>query len=94
MFALQCYIVTGDAWTTARIVAEQLGINNVMAEVLPAGKAEKVVLHPCLGCFDAWICLPGIIGYQCSMLAFKLKSCGSFLLQVCICSPEINPNIS
>ena len=39
---MQCYMVTGDAWTTARIVAEQLGIEYVMAEVLPAGKAEKV----------------------------------------------------
>ena len=39
---LQCYIVTGDAWTTARTVAEELGIDNVMAEVLPAGKAAKV----------------------------------------------------
>lgn len=39
---LQCYMVTGDNWTTARIVAAELGIINVMAEVLPAGKAEKV----------------------------------------------------
>ena len=39
---LQCYMVSGDNWTTARIVAEQLGVDNVMAEVLPAGKAAKV----------------------------------------------------
>ena len=39
---LQCYMVTGDNWTTARIVAAELGIINVMAEVLPAGKADKV----------------------------------------------------
>ena len=41
---LQCHMVTGDNWTTARIVAAQLGIIHVMAEVLPAGKAEKVRL--------------------------------------------------
>ena len=43
---LQCHMVTGDNWTTARIVAAQLGIIHVMAEVLPAGKAEKVRLSP------------------------------------------------
>ena len=42
---LQCYMVTGDNWTTARIVAAELGIINVMAEVLPAGKADKVGRH-------------------------------------------------
>jgi len=42
---LQCYMVTGDNWTTARIVAAELGIINVMAEVLPAGKADKVSCH-------------------------------------------------
>lgn len=41
---LQCHMVTGDNWTTARIVAAQLGIIHVMAEVLPAGKAEKARL--------------------------------------------------
>lgn len=46
---LQCYMVTGDNWTTARIVAAELGIINVMAEVLPAGKAEKV--RPTIGSF-------------------------------------------
>ncbi|KAK9904210.1 hypothetical protein WJX75_006837 [Coccomyxa subellipsoidea] len=39
---LACHIVTGDNWRTARIVAAQLGIINVQAEVLPAGKAEVV----------------------------------------------------
>jgi Cu+-exporting ATPase len=43
---LACHIVTGDNWRTARIVAAQLGIINVQAEVLPAGKAE-VVCTPC-----------------------------------------------
>lgn len=39
---LQCHMVTGDNWRTARIVAAQLGIINVQAEVLPAGKADAV----------------------------------------------------
>ena len=39
---LQCHMVTGDNWTTARIVAAQLGILNVQADVQPAGKAERV----------------------------------------------------
>ena len=39
---LQVHMVTGDNWTTARIVAAQLGIIHVMAEVQPAAKADKV----------------------------------------------------
>jgi Cu+-exporting ATPase len=39
---LACHMVTGDNWTTARIVAAQLGILNVQADVQPAGKAERV----------------------------------------------------
>ena len=43
---MQCHMVTGDNWRTARIVAAQLGIINVQAEVLPAGKADVVcTLH-------------------------------------------------
>ena len=37
-----CHMVTGDNWRTARAIANQLGIVHVMAEVPPAGKADKV----------------------------------------------------
>lgn len=39
---LQCHMITGDNWATARTIAAQLGIPNVMAEVLPAGKSQRV----------------------------------------------------
>ncbi|KAK4755126.1 hypothetical protein SAY87_008883 [Trapa incisa] len=35
-------MVTGDNWRTARAVAKEVGILEVMAEVMPAGKAEAV----------------------------------------------------
>lgn len=35
-------MVTGDNWRTARAVAREVGIQDVMAEVMPAGKADVV----------------------------------------------------
>ncbi|GAB4840915.1 serine/threonine protein kinase Ran1 [Ancistrocladus abbreviatus] len=35
-------MVTGDNWRTARAVAKEVGIHDIRAEVLPAGKAEVV----------------------------------------------------
>ncbi|GAB4822580.1 hypothetical protein N2152v2_009626 [Parachlorella kessleri] len=39
---LQCHMFTGDNWNTARSIAARVGIDHVVAEVLPAGKAERV----------------------------------------------------
>ncbi|KAK4420983.1 Copper-transporting ATPase RAN1 [Sesamum alatum] len=37
-------MVTGDNWRTARAVAKEVGIRDVRAEVMPAGKAEVIRL--------------------------------------------------
>jgi len=39
---LRIVMMTGDSWTTARAVARRLGIDDVLAEVLPDQKADKV----------------------------------------------------
>lgn len=39
---LRCVMLTGDNWATARAIAAQAGVEQVIAEVLPAGKAEEI----------------------------------------------------
>ncbi|HTN51721.1 MAG TPA: heavy metal translocating P-type ATPase [Anaeromyxobacter sp.] len=46
---LRLVMVTGDGWTTARAVASQLGIDEVLAEVLPGDKAAAVERYRALG---------------------------------------------
>ncbi|XP_058096612.1 copper-transporting ATPase RAN1 [Magnolia sinica] len=41
---VQPVIVTGDNWRTARAVAKEVGIQDVRAEVMPAGKADVIRL--------------------------------------------------
>lgn len=39
---LKSIMVTGDNWGTAKAIAKEVGIETVIAEVLPDGKAEKI----------------------------------------------------
>lgn len=40
---LDVYMITGDNARTARAIAREAGIQNVLAEILPKGKADKVL---------------------------------------------------
>mmetsp|Transcript_30245 Transcript_30245/g.58122 ORF Transcript_30245/g.58122 Transcript_30245/m.58122 type:complete len:1009 (+) Transcript_30245:178-3204(+) len=39
---IECHLMTGDNWGTAKAIAEELGIAHVDAEMSPAGKAARV----------------------------------------------------
>ncbi|GLJ04984.1 hypothetical protein SUGI_0008370 [Cryptomeria japonica] len=39
---IKSIVVTGDNWGTAKAIAKEVGIETVMAETLPEGKADKV----------------------------------------------------
>ena len=41
---IEVWLVTGDASAVAQSVARQVGIENVLAEVLPGGKAERIAV--------------------------------------------------
>jgi P-type E1-E2 ATPase len=49
---VHCCMVTGDNARTAHAVAAQLGITSVYAQVLPAGKSEKVRQHASISSGD------------------------------------------
>ncbi len=39
---LKVVMITGDNWRTAKVIAREIGVENVLAEVLPQDKAEQV----------------------------------------------------
>lgn len=50
---IRVIMATGDNETTARFVADQLGLDGIAAGVLPTGKAEKIRQLQSEGCFVA-----------------------------------------
>jgi high-affinity K+ transport system ATPase subunit B len=51
---LRTVMITGDNLRTAEAVARQVGIDEVLAEVLPEDKAERVAALQARGDFVAW----------------------------------------
>lgn len=50
---IECHMVTGDNWRTAKAIADEIGMAEVTAEVPPAGKAARIkelqaALGPCV----------------------------------------------
>lgn len=39
---VKCFMVTGDNWGTARAIAKEVGIDNIVAEAKPDQKVEKI----------------------------------------------------
>ena len=83
---LQCHMVTGDNWRTARIVAAQLGIINVQAEVLPAGKADAV-------CFSCLIISATFLQYAALMPPAVLPLAWASSMSRLKCCPREKPDV-
>lgn len=64
LMGLNCHLVTGDNWRTARAVAEQLAIPNVCAECLPSAKSDKIKVGVTVVVMDSWRAWTSVITMQ------------------------------